>query len=409
MKVSIKNWQVLAMSVMVALATSCDSNNNDNPSTEEVLGGEGNILLETTLKNIDGASGQTYLQQISELSGTLDLSKGIQTGFSSTLSIVGNDVYLFPETGTTGKQCIYKYQHTAKGIKYVGEMQIIPNSSPYNLVQVSATKAYVPLYNLGKVMIINPTTMQQTGEIDLTPYAHGDNSADPAAGLIRDGYFYLALDQIGANWMPYDDYRQIDVAVIDINTDKVVKIASENETALCFPTRPHLKDMIFQNEQNDIYIACAGYFGYNPEYVKTGFVCIPAGSQSFDASKTWDISKTSIEGCPYKAVSIYNCKYLGNSKVAAYVGVMELMTDNPYTARNSLPVIIDLKNKTIKKIEGIPYTDGHSVAIECHNGEVYFSSYGVNAAGIFAYNPTTETVKQVLSSTGNIAFFHFFE
>lgn len=121
------------------------------------------------------------------------------------------------------------------------------------------------------------------------------------------------------------------------------------------------------------------------------------------------ISGTPIEGSSFKSASVYNCQYIGSGKVAAYVGVVELMGDNPYTARNSMAVMIDLNNRTIKKIEGIPYSDGHSTAIEFHDGEVLFSSFGVDKAGVFAYNPASGTVRQVISLSGNLNYIHFFE
>ena len=296
-----------------------------------------------------------------------------------------------------------------KLVRNAGELQIVPNSCPYSLIQVSADKAYVPTFNLGNIMVVDTKTMTKTGEIDLTKYAHADNSPEPACGIVRDGILYLALDQLGSNWMPYDDYRQVDVALIDIKSDKVLKIISEKKSEFALPTRPFLKNMIFMDEQNDIYMACLGYFGYNPQHPNNGFVCIPNGKQEFDESKSWNINETAIEGSPYKAASIYNCKYLGNGKIAAYVGISELMTDNPYTARNSMAVIIDLKKKSIKKIEGIPYTDGHSVAIESKGNDVLFASCGVDASGVFDYNVETGKVSQVLSTSANVAFMHFFD
>lgn len=407
---NVKNsWRLIALSAMMLACASCGKDDSDDPAPDKLFGGEGNVLIETTVKNSDGASGQSYLQQIPQISSSVNMSQGIQIGFSATISTVGNDVFVFPEFGTAGKQSIVKYEHSPKGLKLAGEMQIIPNSYPVNLTMISEDKAYVPMYNLGKVLVINPKTLEKTGEIDLTEYAFNDSSADPAYGLLLNGYYYLPLNQIGANWMPYNEYRQVDVAIIDASSDKVVKVISEKDGGLCFPTRPFLKDMIFVSEQGDIYVACAGYFGYNPEYVKNGFACISASKNEFDESKTWDISGTEIEGCDYKASTIYNCKYIGNGKVAAYVGVLELMGDNPYTARNSMAVIIDLNKKTIKKIEGVPYTDGHSVVIEYHGGEVLFSSFGVDKAGIFAYNPATEAVSHLMASSVNIAYLHFFE
>ena len=398
---------LLAAGALSLLGASCDRNNPEEPA-EKLFGGEGNILVETTIKNADGVTGQSYIQQIPSLSGTVNMTEGIQIGFSSTLSFVDPYVFVFPEFGTNSNQSFTKYEHTPQGLKKVGEMRTIPNSYPVNLSAVSAQKAYVPMYNLGKVMVINPSTMEQTGEIDLTGYAHGDSSADPASGIVVDGFYYLPLNQINSSWMPYDDHRQVDVAVIDTATDQVVKVVSETASGLCFPTRPFLAGMIFTDEQKDIYMACTGYFGYNPEHLENGFACISASTKEFDESKSWDISGTAIEGCDYKPASVYNCQYLGGGKLAAYVGIIELMSDNPYTARNSMPVIIDLKKRTIKMIEGIPCSDGHSVAIEYHDGLVYFSSFGVDKAGVFTYDPKTGEVKQALSLSGNLNYIHFF-
>lgn len=397
---------LMISAAVLAVAVSCEK----KESVDAVLmGGEGNILLETTVKNADGASGQSYLIQMGEIGGTVDLTKGIQVGFSATISVEGDDVFVFPEFGNTGSQSFSKYKHTEKGLTLVGELPIIPNSYPVNLTSVSATKAYIPMYNQGNVLVINPATMEQTGIIDLSAYAHGDSSADPSSALLVDGYYYLTLDQIGSNWMPYDDYRQVDVLVIDTATDKVVKVLHETESGLCFPTRPFLKDMIFATENKDIYMACTGYFGYNPMYLNNGFACIDASTKEFNASKTWDISDTPIEGCDYKASAIYNCKYIGAGKVVAFVGVIELMGDNPYTARNSMAVEINLNTRTIKKLEGVPYTDGHSVAIEEHNGEVFLSAYGEEKSGLFAYNPETGAVRHALDFNSNIVAIHFFE
>ena len=156
-------------------------------------------------------------------------------------------------------------------------------------------------------------------------------------------------------------------------------------------------------------MACCGFFGYNPAHLENGFACISTARNEFDESKSWDISGTPIEGCDYKPASVYNCQYLGGGKLAAYVGIIELMSDNPYTARNSMPVIIDLNKRTIKMIEGIPCSDGHSVAIEYHDGLVYYSAFGVDKAGVFTYDPKTEEVKQVISLSGNLNYIHFFD
>lgn len=171
MKVVFNSWQLIAVSVMMLFVTSCEKNNGEDPSPNNPLGGEGNILIETTVKNADGASGQSYLQQIPALSGSLSMNKGIQTGFAASISIVGNDVFVFPEHGGKGTQTIIRYARSYKGLEKAAEMQIIPGSYPINLTQVSAEKAYIPTYVLGRIMIVNPKTLEKKGEIDLKQYA----------------------------------------------------------------------------------------------------------------------------------------------------------------------------------------------------------------------------------------------
>lgn len=209
--------------------------------------------------------------------------------------------------------------------------------------------------------------------------------------------------------MPYDDYRQNDLVLIDTNTDKVIKMVSETQSGMSFPSRPFNEHQIFTDERNDLYIASLGNWGFRPDYLKNGFVCIPTGKQEFDPARSWDMSATPIEGSEYTSAGMMNSCYLGDGKIAAYVIVRERMSANPYTAKYNMAVIIDLKAKTIKRIEGIPYTDGFTSAIEYHKGEVIFSAYGEDKAGIFAYNPTTGAVRHALSSKGRITHIHFFD
>ncbi len=405
MKKIAKSWQLIAFSVLLLFVTSCEK---DDPKPDPKPTETNTILVQTTLVNPDGASGSSYIQLISKLSGSIDNTNATQVPFSSPISVVGNNIFVLPTFGKDAVHEIQKYTYENSSLSGPEKLAVPPYSMPVNITSVSSEKAYSPMYGLGKVLIFNPNTMKKTGEIDLSKYAHTDASCEPAYGLIRDGFYYLPLNQIGANYMPYEDYRQVDVAVIDVKTDKVVKVISENTSEMSFPTRPMLKDMIFTTESNDIYIACTGYFGLNPKYKQNGFVCIPAGKKEFDTSKSWDISNTIIEGTSYKPVSVFNCKYMGNGTLAAYVGIAELSGNNPYTAKNSMPVLIDLKAKTIKKLN-IPVSGGHGVFIDKYNDLVIFGVYGKEEVGFFTYNPKNNEVKKVLTTAGSPDFMHIFK
>jgi hypothetical protein len=401
---------MLAACVAACVMTGCEKE-NDKPVPD---GGTGKFLIGTTVKNPDGMSGSSYFQLLPSLSGNVNNSNAIQVGFASPIEVIGNDIFVLSTSGKDATHQAIKYTYRpGQTLEPPVTLGLPPNSMAGSVIRVDDRKAYIPLYTTGRVWIIDPQAMQKTDEIDLTSHAHGDASPEPAYGLVRDGYYYLPLDQINEQYMPYDDYQQVDVAVIDIQTDKVVKIASEKTTGLTFPTRPMLKNMIFTDEQNDLYMACTGYFGFSPDNKKNGFVCIPSGKDEFDTSKSWDISETVIEGTApgnYKSASVYNCKYLGNGKLAAYVCIAELTDpNNKYTSRNTMAVLVDLKAKTIRKIDGIPLTDGHSVFIDTYRNQVVFGAYGESKVGFFTCNFDGSNVQHILTTAGNPVFMHSFE
>ena len=397
---------------LALLLVSCKKDDNNNSESAIISKSSGKYLLETSVKNPDGMSGSSYIQLFNTLSGSLNNSQAEQVDFGSSVQVEGNDVYLFDTMKGVGGIVRWTYDPTTQKLTKGATLPGISNSMVGHLEKVSATKAYVPMYTQGVVWIINPQTMQKTGEINLAQYAHGDASPEPAMGILRDGKYYLCLNQIdpGAGWQPYANYQQCDVAIINPQTDVVEKVVSETTTKLTFPTRPmaQCKGMLFTNEAGDIYIATAGYFGYSKDNTKCGFLCIPKGSTEFDSSKSWDISTTTIAGTTYKPASVYNCQYIGNGKAVAYVGIVELGGSNPYTAKNAMAVLVDFNAKSISQINGIPLTDGHSIFITKHNGKILFGAFGTDKIGLFAYNPTTGAVEQVLTTTGNPAFFHAF-
>ena len=397
---------------LALLLVSCKKDDNNNSESAIISKSSGKYLLETSVKNPDGMSGSSYIQLFNTLSGSLNNSQAEQVDFGSSVQVEGNDVYLFDTMKGVGGIVRWTYDPTTQKLTKGATLPGISNSMVGHLEKVSATKAYVPMYTQGVVWIINPQTMQKTGEINLAQYAHGDSSPEPAMGILRDDKYYLCLNQIdpGAGWQPYANYQQCDVAIINPQTDVVEKVVSETTTKLTFPTRPmaQCKGMLFTNEAGDLYIATAGYFGYYKDNTKCGFLCIPKNSTEFDSSKSWDISTTTIAGTNYKPASVYNCQYIGNGKAVAYVGIVELGGSNPYTAKNAMAVLVDFNAKSISQINGIPLTDGHSIFITKHKGNILFGAFGTDKIGLFAYNPTTGAVEQVLTTTGNPAFFHAF-
>ncbi len=401
-----RKWWLLVTAALLLLGlTGCKKDKKEEAKFPVLKELEGTFLLETTVKNPDGQSGSSYIQVLSNLSGEPELTTGIQVEMGAPVTVVGDDVYVLP--GFAGPStALVKYHRDGLKLTKVSELQLPPMGTG-SLTSVGGDKAYLMMYLLGRIWVIDTKRMEKLSEIDLVEYAHGDKSPEPSVGFVRDGFFYLPLCQGGSDYLPYADYRQVDVLVLDIATDKVVKKISETTSGLCFPTRPVFDGLMFTDENKDLWFSCTGYFGYNPEYLKNGFVCIPHDTQDFDTSKTWDISTTQVGGTNYKAATVYNCDYIGNGKVAAQIGILEL-GGNPLTARNAGACIVDLKAKTIERLADIPYSNGHSGALLRWKGKMYFTSGGENAAGIWEYDPATGKVTHVLNTTADIGKIHAF-
>lgn len=400
---------ILTLCSLALLSVSCKKDdNNPTPSNE----GAGKYLLQTSISSADGTTGTCYLQTFSNLSGSINNSRAAQIPFGAIVEVEGNDIFVIDDY--TGIKGVTKWQYNPANhsIKEGAMLNIPANSQASSLIKINNTKAYLPLFALGQIIVFNPQTMQKTGEIDLSRYAHNDNSPEPSTGIVKGDYFYLALAQEKKNYEPYEDYVQADVVIINTKTDKVEKVVSEKTSGICYPTRPSQRGMMFATENKDIYIACPGFYGFNPAHPKFGFVCIPnattVSETTFDSSKSWDLSQTTIQGTQYKPASILNTKYIGNGKVVAYVSIAELYGNNPFIAKMAMAVLIDLNAKTMKKIEGIPLTDPQSLFIGTYENDVMLSAFGSDKIGLFRYNPANGSVQQVLTTEGNPTFFHKF-
>ena len=171
---------------LALLLVSCKKDDNNKPAPSNTEGGK--YLLQTSIASADGTTGTCYLQTFANLSGKIDNSKAAQIPFGAIVVVEGNEVFVVDDyTGTKG---LTKWQYNPANHSIVEKAMLpIPaNSQASALVKVSDTNAYLPLFALGKIIVLNPQTMKKTGEIDLSPYAHTDNSPEPSTGIVKDGY-----------------------------------------------------------------------------------------------------------------------------------------------------------------------------------------------------------------------------
>ena len=396
---------------MVALTTTfvaCDKEDDENTSAS------GKILFSTTVTNPSGDSGSGYLQAVGSLEGGIhyDNSNALPLGFGSYPCVCkSGNIYVFPDyMGGTELKLRRYVLNDANQLELKGSMALPANSSAAIVVEASDTKAYVCCQSLDLIVVFNPTTMTEISRIDVSSLRNEGVSAYPGALYIRDGILYVALEQFNAQWMPVEN--ALEMALYNVADDSFIKRIRSTAVGLSAPTRPVDNQSIFEDENGDLYINCIGSFGYIPG-LDAGVARIKKGETEFDESYSINLSKTKVSGlsCDYLNCMMM-CRYTGNGKMYAYGFAMGLdpTNTNTYIARTGVGVIVDLYNKSVKVIDGLPHSNGHGVAMGQHKGKMVYGSANDEYNGFSTVDLETGAVEnKVITVTGFPSFFYSFE
>ena len=125
-----------------------------------------------------------------------------------------------------------------------GVLSVGNGTDARDIVFVNANKAYVSRLGSPKLLIIDPTTLQSTGELDLSQLVKptdSDGSPDPAYMLIRNRMVYVALQHIDVKQSQLPTVARGEVVVIDPTTDRIVTVitSKRQRSALGVPVQPN--------------------------------------------------------------------------------------------------------------------------------------------------------------------------
>ena len=405
---------ILPAIALMALVSSCSHNDEPTPTpnkpTEKAFKG---IIFATGITNPEGNSGSVYMQSLPDMvPGNYDNSNAIPVGFG-TVPIVAKsgNIYVLPDYMGNTKAEIACYRLYADGKwQKKGTMQIPPKAAACCVVELNSEKAYISLQGLGTVIVFNPTTMTRITEIDLNGLKQVDTNVSPASMVIRDGKLFVGLNQMNAQYMP--TRNNIELAMIDTKTDKVEKHIVNTSLGMSFATRPIDPGSIFIDENNDIYINCIGSFGFIPQF-HGGIARIKNGTTEIDPDYCIRLDQVEVAGLPTKFADFFSTfYYAGNGKVYTYVNSFALDSkglENPYLSFTNIPVVVDLKQKTMSTIEGMEISNPQGIAIGKHRNLIVFGSSNKKANGFYTYDPATKKVAgPIMQVKGNPRFFHSF-
>ncbi len=388
--------------VLSMIFISCSSDDED----PEISKGE--ILIVSSIPNPDGQSGSIYFQLIDDLSPkTYDNSSAYQLGLFDQVVMRGNDLYVLPFGES---DIITKYtRDTDNNLRETGQLSLEANSGPTAIVKKSETKAYVALMRRAKILIINPTTMVKTGEIDITDYGVGDSNPDAQQMIIRDNKLYVALAQMVGGFFPDKDRAKVDVLIINTEADTVMKMITDDKSGMSQPTRPIESKQMFMDENNDIYIMCQGGFGTRPGH-KVGILRIKDGETEFDDAYGFSITDATITGESNIPASVYYVQYAGNGKLYALPSFPAYWSDPPSFVQDRVcrAIEIDLYTKSMKTLD-LPKSNSFG-SVGIYEDKIIFGLSTDTEDGFYTYDLNTgETSSEaIIKTTGTANLFRHF-
>ncbi len=335
-----KHYFLIAALVLLSLVglTSCGKDSPDfPPSTKSEVGFVHSVNI----------GENTYISLFKDLSvSSLNTDNALVLPKGAFTFVYKNKIYV------TDTEHLYKYIPKDGILVQEGNTMLFPSGAKATYITfLSEKKAYVSCLGLGKVWIIDPSSMTKTGEIDLSGYSlgklAGDNNPEPCASIIRDGILYVTLCQLKS---AYSCEKRAHIALIDTKTDKPIKMISDPRATMASSMTPAGDP--FVDEKGDIYFYCVAMFGYQPGG-KEGFLRIKKGEQDFDNSYCFTLADVNLEGVKGNRTSYaYNKVYGGNGKVYGYLNIPGAASNPPdYVHDKSFQAFeINLYNKTCKKM-----------------------------------------------------------
>ena len=245
-----------------------------------------------------------------------------------------------------------------------------------------------PDLNPKAIQTFNPTTMERTGEIDLS--AQLDPYITEEAQAISFNWFMEIADDKLYTMVSFEDvnatpvYDSSFVAVINTNTNQFEAMAIHPEFFMFgYFGQPNIE---YTGVGSDGYLYLAAWGGRNFQ-IKGTILRIRAGETSFDPN--FAIKLDDFVG---GAAMMYGGSCYHNGKLYCRMKDTAVLPD--FSNFNEVPDIypyeIDLATGTAKKIGGTPGSNHNSIhGPFLYNEKIYFPASNPDYQGYYEYDPTT--------------------
>jgi len=282
---------LLSLSFLIAstapvLLFSCSKKSNPSPLAAD------STVINYAITNVGGAypSQTSYVQGLTDLNiNNLDNSKATElSSFSSQWSYKGA-VYL-STSGAPATLAKYTFDRTGKAV-LAGKL-VVPGSNTFSTIEfVSDTVAYGSVGGgLAELVKFNPTALQITGQIDLSPLTKPNSAFIYYLGMkARDGKLFMGVQYFDASFNFLADSAF--VAVIDLASNKVTSLLSDGRTSNIFLAGSSVSGFAL-DASGDLYIQ-----GQGSGNAPSGILRIKKGSTTFDTGYFLNLKTATGKDC----------------------------------------------------------------------------------------------------------------
>lgn len=390
---------LIALIALIFCFTACEEDEPETPIIDE----NHDIILVT---NINSSSPATaYIGTIKDLNvNEFEVSNARQSTQTPFLVLDGDDVYALPnQRGDVLK----KYKRNNGLLDEVGSLSLPSGSISISMVVESQDRAYVSLWVTGKIAFINPTTMTLIEYIDLTSYAIGDASPDPANMVLRDGKLYVTCTQTSDG---YTSAHPAQVLIIDLENGNSITSVTDSRTSWAGA----IDDMhaMFFDEKGDLYMFCVASYGFMPGQ-KCGFLRIKNGETEFDPDYFFNVADYNISGIPGNKIDYFQHIYYHENGTLFGAGNIYALASNPPDYVNDRTVgsfKVDIYNQTITKLD-LPYCNGYSASLTKYENNILWGLSTETGVGIYTYDLSTGTTSDgpVVTTQGDPSVIEIFD
>lgn len=142
----------------------------------------------------------------------------------------------------------------------VRQFSVGNGSDPHDIVVVSAARAYVTRYNETDLWVVDPSTGNHVGSVDLSTLADADGIPEMDQLAAVGGNVYVTLERVDRNTLPWEAPGASFVAVIEAGADTLLDTdaATPGTQPITLANANPFSTLQLDPDTGNLYVACVG-------------------------------------------------------------------------------------------------------------------------------------------------------